>query len=154
MKGRYINNTRFFLWLMSHTEVNNLPGLLVLINFEKAFDSVPWSFVYKVLVYIFGYGKNLIWWIKILNTKLRASILQSGFLSEQFDIHRGCCQGDPGSPFCFSYVLRFLPFFFNKSVILKVLLLMVKRTKYPNMQTIHVPSSMVFLTLFTLPLIQ
>lgn len=112
------------------------------------------SFVYKVLVYLFGYGKNLIWWIKILNINFRASILQSGFLSEQFDIHRGCCQGDPVSPFCFSYVLRFLPFLFNKSVILKVLLLMVKSTKYPNMQTIHVPSLMVFLTLFTLPLIQ
>lgn len=50
MKGRYIGeNTRFIYDPMSHTEVNNLPGLLVLIDFQKAFDYVSMSFVYKVL---------------------------------------------------------------------------------------------------------
>ena len=34
---------------MFYTEKQNLPGLLLLIDFEKAFDSVPWSFIFKVL---------------------------------------------------------------------------------------------------------
>jgi hypothetical protein len=39
---------------MSFTESNNIPGLLVLIDFEKAFDSISWEFIYKVLNY-FGF---------------------------------------------------------------------------------------------------
>ena len=37
--------------LMSYTECNDIPGSLVLIRFEKAFDSIAWSFVYKVLYF-------------------------------------------------------------------------------------------------------
>lgn len=48
MKGIYIyigKNTRIIYDLMSNTEINNLPGS-ILIDFEKkAFDSVSWSFV-------------------------------------------------------------------------------------------------------------
>ena len=71
-KGRYIGeNTRFIYDLMSYTESHNIPGLLVLIDFEKAFDSISWSFIYKVL-HFFGFGKNIISWIKILNTNFKA----------------------------------------------------------------------------------
>lgn len=77
IQGRYIGeNTRFIYDLMSYTEINNLPGLLMLIDFEKAFDWVSWSFLYKVL-HFFGFGNNIIKWVKILNTNFKASILQS-----------------------------------------------------------------------------
>ena len=61
---------------------------------------MSWKFVYKVLNY-FGFEDYLITWIKILNTNIKASVLQSGFLSEQFDIQRGCRQGDPIAPYLF-----------------------------------------------------
>ena len=85
---------------MSYTERHHIPGLLVFIDFEKAFDSMSWSFIYKVLKY-FGFGEYFIQWIRILNRNFRASVLQSGFLSEQFDIQRGCRQGDPIAPYLF-----------------------------------------------------
>ena len=101
LKGRYIGeNTRFIYDILSFTELHNIPGLLVLIDFEKAFDSMSWSFIYKVLEF-FGFGEYIIEWIKILNTKFKASILQSGFLSEQLDVERGCRQGDPVAPYLF-----------------------------------------------------
>lgn len=41
LKGRYIGeNTRFIYDIMSYTELKNIPGLLVLIDFEKAYDSM------------------------------------------------------------------------------------------------------------------
>ena len=41
---------------MAFTESKNSPGLLVLIYFEKAFDSISWQFIYKVLNFV-GFGK-------------------------------------------------------------------------------------------------
>ena len=41
LKGRYIGeNTRLIYDLMNYIEQNNIPGLLLLIDFEKAFDCV------------------------------------------------------------------------------------------------------------------
>ena len=101
MSGRYIGeNTRLIYDLFSYTETNNIPGLLVLLDFEKAFDSVSWSFIYKVLRF-FGFQNYIINWITILSTDIKASIIQSGFLSEQLPIYRGCRQGDPVAPYIF-----------------------------------------------------
>lgn len=85
---------------MSFTQNENIPGLLVLIDFEKTFDSVSWSFIYKAFEY-FGFGNTIINWIQILKKDFKASVLQCGFLSEQFQTQGGCRQGDPVAPYLF-----------------------------------------------------
>ena len=45
-------NTRLLYDLINHTEQKEIPGLLLLIDFEKAFDSLSWSFIRKALKFL------------------------------------------------------------------------------------------------------
>ena len=77
-----------------------IPGLIMLIDFEKAFDSVSWDFLYAVLKF-FNFGDGFIKWITIFNKNIKAYVTQSGFLSDPINIERGCWQGDPIAPYLF-----------------------------------------------------
>jgi hypothetical protein len=37
---------------------NNIPGVLILLDFEKAFDSVEWNFIRKSLEFL-GFGPSI-----------------------------------------------------------------------------------------------
>lgn len=74
--------------------------MLVLIDFEKAVDSISWLLIYKVLNY-FGFGNYIIQWVKIPNTNFKVSVLQNVFLSNYLSIERGCRQGDPIASYLF-----------------------------------------------------
>ena len=46
LAGRYVGeNTRILYDIMQYTEEHNISGLLLLIDFEKAFDSLSWNFI-------------------------------------------------------------------------------------------------------------
>ena len=101
LQDRFIGgSTRLIYFIMSYAESNNIDGLLMLIDFKKAFDSISWKFMYHTL-YKFGFTKKFIKWIKLFNTNIKACILQFGFLSDFFSIERGCKQGDPLAPYQF-----------------------------------------------------
>ena len=101
ISGRYIGeNTRLIYDLMQLVEENNIPGLLLLIDFEKAFDSLSWSFMQKVLT-SFNFGPSIIQWISTFYNSTQVAINQGGNLSSFFNIQRGCKQGDPISPYIF-----------------------------------------------------
>ena len=101
LSGRYIGeNTRLLYDIMNYTEIHNIPGQVMLIDFEKAFDSVAWSFIFKVLNF-FGFHSYIIEWIDILHLDIKATVLQNGFMSDHINIYRGCRQGDPVAPYIF-----------------------------------------------------
>ena len=85
---------------MHKTEISNINGLLMLIDFEKAFDSMSWNFIYNLLEF-FGFGEKFIEWIKLFNYDITAYIVQCGKLSDKIFIGRGCRQGDPISAYLF-----------------------------------------------------
>ena len=66
---------------MHLTEKKKIPGLLMLIDFEKAFDSVSWNFLYSTLA-LFGFDEAFISWIKLFNNNITAFVLQCGVLSD------------------------------------------------------------------------
>ena len=41
-----------------------MPGLLLFLDFEKAFNTREWSFIQKTFLH-FGFGKSLLNWIKV-----------------------------------------------------------------------------------------
>lgn len=58
MANRFIgNNVPFIYDLASYQQRENLPGLLLCLDFEKAFDLVDWNFISKVLR-AFGFGHD------------------------------------------------------------------------------------------------
>ena len=55
IKGRYIGDcNRLVFDLIEKTKRENIPGLLVLLDFEKAFDSLEWNFIESTLTF-FGF---------------------------------------------------------------------------------------------------
>ena len=101
IKGIYISkNIRLIYDIMHYTESHNIPGLLCLVDFEKAFDSVSWSFIEKALD-IFYFKVSIKNWIKTLYNNSQSCVIKNGFLSDSFKLERGCRQGDPLSPYIF-----------------------------------------------------
>ena len=102
LDGRFIGESTCLIYdLMNYTEDNKIDGLLMLIDFEKAFDSISWKFMYLVLEKL-GFTSNLIKGVQLFNTDISASVLQFGVLSEFFSIKR-CCKKrcDPLAPYLF-----------------------------------------------------
>ena len=85
---------------MNNCETKNIDGLLVFIDFDKAFDCVSWKFLYKTLNFL-NFGEDIISWVKTFNKNITAYIVQCGFLSEPVEIQRGCRQGDSIASYLF-----------------------------------------------------
>ena len=99
--GRYIgDNLRLIYDMIHYLNNENLPGLLVSVDFEKAFDSIDWKFMQDVLKR-FGFGDNIIQWVSSFYNDIRSSVIVNGKASQYIKIERGCRQGDPISPYLF-----------------------------------------------------
>ena len=101
LKGRFIGeNIRSIDGLINHIAARNIPGLLMFLDFEKAFDSVEWSFIWKTLS-SFNIGPSLINWIKLCYCSRESCFLNNGSASSYFTPERGVTQGCPLSPYIF-----------------------------------------------------
>ena len=101
ISNRYIGeNTRLIYDIMFYTEKYDVPGLLLLIDFEKAFDSISWAFISKVLD-LFNFGPIFRKRIDTFYKNTESCCLINGHMSEWFYLQRGCRQGDPISPYIF-----------------------------------------------------
>ena len=114
MKGRYIgDNLRTLFDILSYTKSEDIPGLIVAIDFEKAFDSVAWSFIEKALVF-FGFPDMIVNWFKTLYNKPRTCLTFNGQYSKWFSLGRGCRQGDPISPYLYLICAEIMSLMFRQ----------------------------------------
>ena len=88
MEGRYIGeNINRIINLMDFVDENNIPALLILVDFEKAFDHLEWSFIQNCLEF-FNFGPSLQQWIKVLYTDIQSCVINNGW-TESFFLSRG-----------------------------------------------------------------
>ena len=98
MKGRYIGeNLRLINDVMEYTMSENKGGILVSLDFKKAFDTLEWEFIMKTLD-LFNFGDNIKKWIKLFYTNIESTVLNNGFATNWFKSTRGVRQGCPLSP--------------------------------------------------------
>ena len=90
MKGRFIGETaRSILDIIAHTESLQLPGLLLFIDLEKAFDSIEHEFLYRALQ-CFNFGPSFIKWIQMFYNNLSSCVLNNSFFLFSFSVRKGC----------------------------------------------------------------
>jgi len=85
---------------MTNTEEKNIPGIVLFIEFKKAFDTVEWDFVNSCLK-VFNFRPDIQTWVKILYNNVSSCIVNNGFASEFFPLERGVTQGCPLSRLLF-----------------------------------------------------
>ena len=73
---------------MKFTEDYNMPGLIMMIDFEKAFDTLSFTFIEKCLE-IFHFGPMFRKWISLFLYNTETCVILNGFLSNFFKVKRG-----------------------------------------------------------------
>ena len=95
-------------------------GLVLKIDFEKAFDKIRWNFVFEVLRQM-NFDSKWIDWISSIFNSSSISVLVNGSPSSEFSPTRGLRQGDPLSPLLFNLVGEVLSAMLNRASELKII---------------------------------
>ena len=102
VKDRYCigETVRSIFDIMEFTDSQNIPGILIFIDFKKAFDNLEWNYLFNCLE-AFNFGSDFIRYVKMFYTNIQSCVINNGIASDYFMLERSARQGDPISPYLF-----------------------------------------------------
>ena len=86
--------------------LKQLPGAIISLDQEKAFDRVNHNFLQRVLEK-FNFGPDFCHWVRVIYTDI-SSVINNGWLSSPFPLQRWVRQGCPLSPLLYYLVVESL----------------------------------------------
>ena len=103
MSDRYMgDNTRLIYELGHYLNYNNLPRLLVCIEFENDFDSIDWIFMIKGLN-AFGFCLDICQWIYTFYNKIISTVIVNRQLHRSSLTKEDAVKVIQFRPICFCY---------------------------------------------------
>ncbi len=79
------------------------PGILLALDFNKAFDRVEHQFMFNVLKKV-GFGNRFIQWVKLLYSKATGKVKCNGVITDAFPLERSVRQGCPLSSILYTII--------------------------------------------------
>jgi len=113
---------------MDLTAKQDIPGLLIFIDFRKAFDSLELNFLQRCLE-SFNFGPNFIRWVMTFYKNIQSCVINNGITANYFTIKRGVRQGDPLSPYLFVVAAETLAIAIRQNSTIKGITIGKKETK-------------------------
>ena len=119
VKGRFIGESiRLILDIIVYTKHKDIPGVAVFLDFEKAFDSVEWTYIQKCLKAT-TFGPHFRQRVYVFYHNISSCVLNNGHASEPFSLERGVGQGCPLSGMLFVITIDVLAQKIRRSKMIK-----------------------------------
>ena len=101
IKGRNVSSTlRTIDDIIDYWNLKNKPGILLALDFRKAFDSISKQYM-KYAFRKFGFGTDFLKWVQVLFSDTKSCMIYNGWITEDFNVLCGIRQGCPFSPLAF-----------------------------------------------------
>ena len=138
ISGRYIGqNIRLLSDIMEFSDSKKFPGILLFVDFEKAFDTLEWSFILKTLE-AFNFGDNFKKWVSVLYNNAQSSIMNGGFRTNYSKYQEEFGKGALLSPPCLFFQWSCWPLRYVKTQTVELYCYqMIKKLKFHNSQMIR-----------------
>ena len=101
------SNIRRILDLIEFSERNDIPGIIVSIDFLKCFDRIETHALLSAMEY-FGIGPDFQKWTRIIYTNSVSCVANNGHFSDYFQVTRSVKQGGPCSAYFFLLIAEIL----------------------------------------------